>query len=228
MHHQDFVPNLQRHIQPRIRHLLAKEQGEPSGLACNVPGISPALANCSQDSILEESSTTVFFKQNRIYKHHIARFNFTTYDVRRGQDIINPNTSHSNIMTLAPHFSDNSDAQHPFLYAKVLGIYHANVVYTGEGSVDYNSRRIEFLWVRWYRPVGAYLPWSAHRLDSIAFIPMADKEAFGFMDPSDVLRSCYIAPAFSSGRLHSDGIGLSSCAKDAQDWARYYVNRYEF
>lgn len=182
-----------------------------------------------RDSSEDNSSTTVLFKSDRIYKHNIARFNHTAYDVRRGQDVINPNTTHADIMMLAhTDFAgdDPSESRHPYLYARVLGIYHANVVYTGRGSLDFNPRRVEFLWVRWFKPVGEYMSWSKRRFDSLMFHPMASDDAFGFVDPSKVLRSSYIVPAFSSGRLHDDGIGLSHWAKDAGDWKRYYVNRY--
>lgn len=36
---------------------------------------------------------------NRIYHHRVCRINYTTYDVRRAQDSINPRT-HADISTL--------------------------------------------------------------------------------------------------------------------------------
>ncbi|EGN99376.1 hypothetical protein SERLA73DRAFT_28488, partial [Serpula lacrymans var. lacrymans S7.3] len=55
-------------------------------------------------------------------------FNYTTYDVHRVQDIINPRTSHCNVMLLSP-CDDTGTQSHPFCYVRVLGIYHANIVY---------------------------------------------------------------------------------------------------
>jgi hypothetical protein len=43
----------------------------------------------------------VLFKSDCMYNHRIVRFNYTTYDVRRSQDVINPRTSHCDIMLLA-------------------------------------------------------------------------------------------------------------------------------
>ena len=54
---------------------------------------------------------------------------------------------------------------------------------------------------------------------------MASEGSFGFVDPADVLRGCHIIPAFSSGRAHSDGHGLSHSAVDSNDWKCYYVNQ---
>ena len=129
-------------------------------------------------------------------------------------------------MLLANTIDADSRASHPFLYARVLGIYHVNVVYTGEGMVNYDAHRVYFLWVRWFDYGGTKsLGWDDHDLDSVSFLPMENEHAFGFVDPQDVLRGCHIIPTFSGGRLHLDGVGLSRCAGDALDWARYRVNR---
>jgi hypothetical protein len=115
---------------------------------------------------------------------------------------------------------------HPFLYARVLGIFHANVIYRGGRVSDYTARRVEFLWVRWFvYDENRSVRWDECRLDSVHLPPMATEGAFGFVDPHDVLRSCHIIPAFAGGRVHSDGVGLSRIARDAEDWSHYCVNR---
>ena len=91
-----------------------------------------------QDRLLQLSH--VLFKGNRIYRHRLLRINYTTYDLQRDFDSINPRTNHRDIMLL----SDSDDNAHPFSYARVLGIFHANIIYTGPGSRDFQSRRIEF------------------------------------------------------------------------------------
>ena len=42
---------------------------------------------------------------------------------------------------------------HHFLYARVLGAYHVNVIYTGPGMRDFEAHHFEFLWVRWFEVV---------------------------------------------------------------------------
>jgi hypothetical protein len=169
-----------------------------------------------------------------MYNHRLFRINYTTYDIRREQDVVNPGTSHCNIMLLA----EQASGVHPFLYARVLGIYHANVIYVGPGMVDYNPMRFEFLWIRWYQlrePACGPLRngQESYALDQLSFLPVTNPEAFGFVDPADVLRSCHILPRFAGGRRYpnsqnqdSDDIGLSRCARDRQDWNSYYVGRY--
>ena len=184
------------------------------------------LLNNSLNDVLHQDRLQqlnhVLFKGNKIYRHRLLRINYTTYDLQRDFDSINPRTDHRDIVLLS-----NSDVDaHPFSYARVLGIFHANIVYTGPGSRDFQSRRIEFLWVRWFEVVRDNLSaWEHHALDMVEFLPMTDEEAFGFVDPADVLRGCHIIPSFTDGRLHVDRIARSRCAGDSDDWKRYYVNR---
>ena len=88
-------------------------------------------------------------------------------------------------------------------------------------------RRIEFLWVRWFEVIDCSAGWDHTTLDSVRFPPMAKVDAFGFVDPADVLRCSHIIPALAAGQVHPDGITLSHNAGDATDWKRYYVNRYK-
>ncbi|OJA16859.1 hypothetical protein AZE42_09971 [Rhizopogon vesiculosus] len=55
----------------------------------------------------DQEHSSILFKSNRIYHHNLIRFNYTTYDIRRAQDVINPKTPHCNIMLLQGHvYSD--------------------------------------------------------------------------------------------------------------------------
>jgi hypothetical protein len=107
--------------------------GPPSG--ASGPATSADLANWAG----------VLFKHDRMYKHQIMRTNYTSYDVRRDEDIIRAGTrGQSNLMVLAPESADIRPAghggHHPFWYACVLGIYHVNMIYVGDGNTDYSPR----------------------------------------------------------------------------------------
>ena len=168
----------------------------------------------------------VVLKHDRFYKHSIMHVKYTTYDVRRGEDVIHARPSHSDIVMLNSAFVEDS-SKHPFCYAHVLGIFHANVVYLGEQNLDYRPRRLEFLWVRWYSvEEGTPSGWMARKLDRVHFLPMTSTaDAFGFLDPADVLRGCHVIPAFSGGRVHPDGKTFSKLSQDQNDWFAYYINR---
>lgn len=218
--------DLRSYLLPRIRGRVQDRNGSSDS------GEGSPL--CMLDTSAEQRAlNSILIKDNRIYAHKVARFYHTTYDVRRSEDVINPRTSHCNIMLLASSDANDGvapvDTNGPFLYARVIGIYHANVVYTGPGMDGYEPMRFEFLWVRWLQaspdPPRCY--WESGHLEKLEFPPMASKDAFGFVDPALVLRGCHLIPAFSQGKQHSDGVGLSSIAKDGQEWKQYYVNRYE-
>jgi hypothetical protein len=209
---QDFLPKLKQHILPRILSKLQLEE----------------QYNTQAQGIRDDVGPhSILFQKDRLYIHNIMRINYTGYDVRRYQDVINPSTSHCNIMVLAG-LNDNGNlaSYHPFRYARVISIYHVNVVYVGPGMVDYQPHRMEVLWVRWYCTVdSSHSGWAARKLDCVQFASMADEDAFGFINPNDILRSSHIVPAFARGKIHTDKKGLSHCAQDSSDWAQYYINR---
>lgn len=210
-HLKDFIFRLKVHLLPRVRALHEVD-------------MDSEVVNWDAEEVEHLStSSQVVFKRDRIYRHHLFRVNYTTYDVRRAQDTIHPRTDHRDILLLAP-----LDSPHPFLYARVLGIFHANVVYTGPGVKDYLPRRLEFLWVRWFEVVDVPAGWEHLALDLLRFTPMSQEDAYGFVDPANVLRSCHLIPAFASGKVHPDGVPVSRNARDGADWKYYYVNRWAY
>lgn len=169
---------------------------------------------------------TVRIENDIIFRVHTARINYTTYDMRRGYDTINPRT-HPFVMVAS---SENAPDPHPFWYAAVLGVFHANVQHVGKDSRDFSVRRMEFLWVRW---LGVVPDHSFGRrqacLPKVGFIPDSDEYAFGFLDPSLVLRGCHLLPAFADGKT-TELLTMSTCSVteartsgEKDDWVNYYV-----
>ncbi|KAG2087624.1 uncharacterized protein F5147DRAFT_781269 [Suillus discolor] len=144
---QNFLPKLKQHLLQRIHKLT---------------------------DISSEDTKTIIIKDYHLYHHNIARFNYTMYDVHRAQDIVNPCTSHCNVMVLS---SDNDMGLegHRFIYGKVLGVYHVNVIYVGVGMIDFIPLRVEFLWVHWYEPMEQVSSWDTSTLDRLRFPPMDDE-----------------------------------------------------
>ena len=173
---------------------------------------------------LESSEDEILFKHDRLYRHQILRVNYTTYNICRKQDTINPSTPCRDIMVLA---NREADGDHPYAYARVIGIFHINVIYAGARRHDYSPHRMEFLWVRWYEldPLEPLGSWGTKRLDRLRFPPMDTEDAFGFLDPKDALRAAHIIPSFKAGKRSPDGSRLSSSAKDEEDWRSYFQNR---
>ena len=192
--------------------------------SASTAGLPVPSPTCDPNTNIGQSSEEIYFKNNWMYLHSIMQINYTTYDVHRGQDTINPNTNHCNVMVLAD--SNDSDAEtHAFHYAYVLGIYHVNVIYTGSRMLDYHARRLEFVWVQWYNHLQPYGSWSACTLDHLSFPPITADSAFGFIDLNDIVRSCHIIPAFHRSHRHGNKRGLSFSARNSSDWIMYYLNQ---
>ncbi|KAG6905803.1 hypothetical protein DXG01_000659 [Tephrocybe rancida] len=211
---QDFYSKLKVHLLPRLKaHLKI-----------------PTDSNTSAD-LRPHDEERLFYKNDAIYQHNVLRINYTTYDIRRLQDVVNPCTDHRDIMLLRQPMIPG---KHEYKYGRIIGIYHVNAIYHGPLQQDLNkSHRIDFVWVRWFDLVDGYdrpvsEGWSGEflGLDQLTFPSIGSETAFGFLDPADILRSCHIAPRFGSMQRHSDGIGLSGIAQDKYDWSSYYVNRF--
>jgi hypothetical protein len=216
---QDFWPKLKNHILPRIKAMLLAERPNAD---------SDAEAAIRIENEPQAELDGILFKEDRIYRHRVLRINYTTYDVRRAQDTVNPNTARRDIMLLSNLQSQPDSCVHQYKYARVLGIFHVNVIYIGPGMLDYRARRMEFLWVRWYENIESSPVqdgWRDCRLDQLRFPPMDHPEAFGFVDPAHVIRAFHSIPRFVSGQQYQDGLGISRCSRDSNDWRIYFANR---
>lgn len=158
------------------------------------------------------------FKGKRIYQHATFHVNFTTYDLQCDQDIIHHSSDHLAIMVSTAEGTSGSP-WHPWMYARVLGIFHAEVLLPDKSEVTH----IEFLWVRWMErdnstPAGL----AARQLKRISFMPIASAESYGFIDPAAVIRGCHLIPACHHGRAPPST--YDSIAQDSGgDWNYYYV-----
>lgn len=150
--------------------------------------------------------------------------NYTTYDVPREQDTVSPRTR-MNVMVLS---RETGTGYHPYWYARVLRVFHVHVRHFGPDSRNPSVQPMEVLWVRWYGVVPGHRhgPTSA-RLPKVGFVPDSDTAAFGFLDPSLVIRASHLIPAFSDGRTTSllkTGPSLGRASSEVDDWRAYYVN----
>ncbi|KAI0357196.1 hypothetical protein OH77DRAFT_141434 [Trametes cingulata] len=222
---KDFVRRLKEHLLRRLDRTT--DEDDPD------------------DIIIPDDHHRAFhFEHERMYRHQTLRVNYTTYDVRRGQDIIHVATDHCHVMVRAnedlPEPPPEAGASEPhrtrqhsepmFWYAKVLGIYHVNVLDYRTSTTATRPRRMEFLHIRWFgRDPDWRSGWAAKRLDRVGYVPESDDGAFDFLDPDDVIRGCHLIPAFAEGRT-SSLLGPSALSRPSsnhdEDWERFYVNRF--
>jgi hypothetical protein len=114
-----------------------------------------------------------------------------------------------------------------YAYARVLGIYHANVICIGQGGIDSSPRRIDFLWVRWYRELHNSSADKLVRLKKLEFPLSSEAGATGFVNPGAVIRGCHVVPNFTKGHRYSGSgnQGISLLVGERTDWVEYYVNQ---
>ncbi|EKM78993.1 hypothetical protein AGABI1DRAFT_75575 [Agaricus bisporus var. burnettii JB137-S8] len=205
---KDFLPKLRRHL---FMQLIGYTSGR------------------DEDEITDEESQSVQILNERLYSHEVFRVNYTTYDLRRTQDSINPKT-HPDIMVLSPEEDNGKSTFHPYWYARIIKIFHANVYFRGSRScpnIPAGRQIMKFLFVRWFSNETLHEHgWRNKHLPMVNFTAISDPEPFGFVNPRHVLRGSHLLPAFKFGRtnrLLPPSLARQSRDKD-NDWSFYYVN----
>ena len=168
--------------------------------------------------------SSIILANEAIYQHKVLWVNYTTYDLRREQDSVNPRT-HADIMTVA-HEDEPGANPHPYWYARVVRIFHADVLRRGDSSP---AKRIEFLWVHWFgRDMDHRAGWKIRRLHRIGFISSSDPAAYGFLEPAKVIRAVHLIPAFELGRTtaYLTGPIVRPASFEDSEWRQYYINQY--
>ena len=202
---QDFILRLKDHLLARLLH---------------------RPFDGDEEEFSDSDRNTVRIVDNRIYSAKVLQVNYTTYDIRRDQDSMNPRTN-ADVMVLSP---ETGPGAHPYWYAHVLGVFHARVLHTGPLATNRSIQHMEFLWVRWFGvDPGHRYGHKAARLPKIGFVPESDPLAFGFLDPSLVLRGCHLIPAFNDGRtsdLLTAPLTAARPPDEVDDWVAFYVNMY--
>ncbi|KLO05634.1 hypothetical protein SCHPADRAFT_839152 [Schizopora paradoxa] len=172
-----------------------------------------------------EERNDIRVEYDELREHTTMNVNYTTYDGRRNQDLFNPRTR-PDVMVLSRE--EGPDA-HPFWYAKIIKIFSLTFKYVPPGVAPWDAPRqsVHVLWVRWYgRDTNAAAGWKKRRLHTVGFVPGNDDAAFGFLDPSQIVRGVHLIPAFAYGRT-KEMLGESICRgvkEEHEDWKFLYVN----
>ncbi|KAF6743071.1 hypothetical protein DFP72DRAFT_1053502 [Ephemerocybe angulata] len=184
----------------------------------------------------DEQLQKVVIVNDSIYRHKVIRINYTTYDLRREQDSLNPRT-HADIMMLA-HDDDDEHAEgvlaHPYWYARIIGVLHVRVVWLGGDTFEgARPQDVDLLWIRWYgraNSVSNPPGWKGKRLYRVGFVDEKKDQspAFGFIDPSKVIRGVHLIPMFHR-RKSSNGLHNSIARPESDgnlDWNYFNINMF--
>ncbi|CDO74660.1 hypothetical protein BN946_scf184832.g4 [Trametes cinnabarina] len=213
-------------VPPLERYAISQTRRVPNFIPLLRAHIFGRLMNINNlDEVTPEELDRVRIENSRIYRHKVLRVNYTTYDMRREQDVINPRT-HPNLMVHA-----QEDRSTPYWYGQLIDIFHAYVRYDGPGATEATRQwqRIDILWVRWYENDAGYPSgFQERRLPRLRFVDANDPDSvpFGFVDPHEVIRAAHLMPAFAHGTT-GDLLGPSPLARRGQDgdgdYEFYYV-----
>ncbi|KDQ28847.1 hypothetical protein PLEOSDRAFT_1075744 [Pleurotus ostreatus PC15] len=151
---------------------------------------------------------------------------------------LNPRT-HPDFIT--PSLTEPTDSNihpdhDPYWYGRIIAIFHVEVIHQEHNTVNVvnSSQRLEVLWVRWFGADSNYRSgWSRRWLHHIGFIPEDDEcgwaDAFGFLNPSEVIRGVHLIPAFHFGQT-DELLPYDSVARhpqqESKDWIYHYVNMF--
>lgn len=131
-----------------VERLLEEARKSPLEYPEALPVLEQLNLSLDQD-IPNKIFDAIYIHSDRIYKHSIAQINFTTYDCRRDQDTLNSSMSRRDIMCRyeeSPFAVDNptNASGQPtelkrFSYARLLGVFHVNIIYGGPGMLDHGA-----------------------------------------------------------------------------------------
>jgi hypothetical protein len=201
-YHQDTIPKLKQHLLPRILGRLGYSSAE-------------AVKKCDW--------MNVAFLEGRIFSHKLMKIHYTTYDIRPEKDVIHLETPQCHVMLLDP--DNGGELEHPYRYARVIGIFHANVSYVGQlpdGTSSYASHQIDFCWAHWYTWHKALDEFALERASPH---PLNSPVALGFFDPIQILRAVHLIPQFSLKRMDKVGPVKSRWDSKYEIWNTYFINR---
>ena len=127
---------------------------------------------------------------------------------------------------------EDGPGAHPFWYAQVLCAFQIPIIHVSPNAHDRSQKIMQVLWVRWLGVEPGYRwGFKEARLPKVGFVPDTDDDAFGFLDPSLVMRGCHLIPAFSEGRTDTLLRRGESCVRkpgESDDWRTLYVNMYVY
>ncbi|KIM59155.1 hypothetical protein SCLCIDRAFT_27457 [Scleroderma citrinum Foug A] len=177
-----------------------------------------------QFSAVKHSHLHFIDNLNNVTESKTFHVNYTSYDICHQQDFMQPGHG-CTIMVLS---REDGPGAHPFWYAQVLQAFLIPIIHTVPDALNRSQQIMEVLWVRWLGMEPGYRwGFKAACLPKVGFVPETDENAFGFLDPSFVIRGCHLIPAFSEGRTDTLLRRAESLARqpgETDNWCVFYVN----
>jgi hypothetical protein len=158
-----------------------------------------------------------------LYRHKTLELTYTTYDMQEDKDKVYQRRF-PDIMALS------DDKEHPYLYGRVLDLFHVNAINDGPNSLLPNNEVaiLQMAWVRWFKLDTSQGPSGFHslRYPTVSFYDISDPEAFGFIHPDEILRAVHLIPRFRFGHT-VEYLGAPSRGRpeaEDSDWKCFNIN----
>ena len=143
------------------------------------------LLRSEDDNFTLAELSKVRIKCDKVYWHRTLRINYTTYDLCRMQDSLNPRT-HADIMLLSP--DNDSKDKHPYVYARIVGLFHTDFSYSNTRTAHRTYTRLDIAWIRWFQMDSSHSSgFTLKRLPRLQFLQHSDSGAFSFIDPQLII-----------------------------------------
>jgi hypothetical protein len=158
-----------------------------------------------------------------LYRHKTLELKYTTYDMQEDKDRIYQRL-YPDVMVLS------DDEEHPYLYGRVLDLFHVNITNSGPNSLLPNGEDavLQMAWVRWFRldTSEGLSGFHSLRYPMVSFYESSEPDAFGFIHPDEIIRAAHLIPRFRSGRTVEYLVGPSGGRPEAEDsdWKHFNVN----
>jgi hypothetical protein len=147
----------------------------------------------SYEDYTDEDRDHIIIRRNTLYRHKKLNIKYHTYDMQEDEDIIYTK-NHPGIMVHSP------DAGHPYLYGRVLDLFHIEVKNNGPNALlpDSDAGRLDMVWVHWYDLDQPHEPsgFRSLRYPSISLCKNTDPYAHGLVHPDEIVRRVHLIPNF--------------------------------
>lgn len=154
----------------------------------------PDLTITSYNQYSDDDRSHINILYNRLHRHKKLNVRYTTYDMQEDEDVIYLKKC-PNIMVL------NSEHDHPYLYARVLDLFHVDVINTRRDSIfGTDPTRVEVVRVHWYEldEEQQSCGFKSLRYPSLSLCKNVDGDAYGLIHPDEIVRRVHLIPNFKA------------------------------
>ena len=202
---QDFVKNLRNYALRWTSNLSM------------LPGVE------SYEHFTETDRDHINIMSNTLYQHKTLHLSYTGYDMQEDTELLRQRR-YPGIMVLS------DDEEHPYLYGRVLGLFHIRVKNSGPCTLLHNGSEavLPILWIRWFKLDTTQEQPGFHslRYPSVSYCKSDEPDAFGLIHPDEIIRPIHLIPRFKFGHTseYLDGYSMGRPEGEDSDWKHFSIN----